>query len=242
MESVKIKDLLSGNPYPGRGIIVGTSADGASAMAAYFIMGRSANSRNRIFVEKPDGLYTQAYDESLVQDPSLIIYRAMAKFGCPCGNDNIVITNGDQTDTIVELAPKGYHFEGALATRQFEPDAPNWTPRISALLSFANGDFSYKINILKSSDDKGTSCNRFNFSYAPHAGEGHFISTYKTDGNPLPSFEGEPIKVTIPQELGEFADEIWESLNFDNKISLFVCKRNIKTAEIQTKIINKNCF
>lgn len=241
MESVKIKDLLSCNPYPGRGIIVGMSENGENAMAAYFIMGRSANSRNRIFVEKQDGLYTQAYDESLVQDPSLIIYRAVAKFACPCGNDNIVITNGDQTDTILALAPKGYHFEGALETRQFEPDAPNWTPRISALLSFANEKFFYKINILKSSGREGTSCNRFNFAYIPHAGEGHFISTYKTDGNPLPSFEGEPIKVSIPQEIDEFAAEIWQSLNYDNKISLFVCKRNIKTGEIQTKIINKNC-
>lgn len=241
MNAIKIGDLLDGNPYPGRGIIVGTSPCGESAMAAYFIMGRSANSRNRIFVEKPDGLYTKAYDEKLVQDPSLIIYRAVAKFSCSCGNSNIVITNGDQTDTILDLAPKGHHFEGALATREFEPDAPNWTPRISALMSFANGDFSYKINILKASDKNGTSCNRFNFAYAPIKGEGHFISTYETDGNPLPSFEGEPKKIIIPESLDEFAEEIWQSLDNDNKISLFVCKVDIKNLATKTRVINKNC-
>ena len=241
MKAIKIKDLLCGNPYPGRGILVGLCPCGASAMAAYFIMGRSANSRNRIFVEKPDGLYTKAFDEAFVQDPSLIIYRAMAKFSCPCGRTNVVITNGDQTDTIMELAPKGSHFEGALATRQFEPDAPNWTPRISSLLSFADGDFTYKMNILKSADSEGSACNRFNFAYCPIAGEGHFLSTYETDGNPLPSFEGEPRKIIVPEELDDFAEEIWQSLDSDNKISLFVCKIDIKSLEMKTKVINKNC-
>ena len=235
MDIYKINSIkeLTRDPYVGRGIIVGMSEDGKSAVAAYFIMGRSANSRNRVFAEHDGAVFTEPFDASKVEDPSLIIYAAMRKIG-----KKLIVTNGDQTDTIVEGIRLGSDFSGALRTREFEPDAPNLTPRISAELDFSDG-FGYKMSILKSEDEKGSQCARFTFDYAPIAGLGHFIHTYVGDGNPLPTFQGEPERVAIPDDIEAFSRDIWESLNEDNKISLLVRYTDIATGKTEQKIINK---
>lgn len=236
---MKITDLsqeLKENTYPGRGIIVGKSQDGKSAVCAYFIMGRSANSRNRVFVEDGDGIRTKAFDESKLEDPSLIIYAPVRVLG-----NKTIVTNGDQTDTIYELMNKQMTFEQALRTREFEPDSPNYTPRISSVMKVSDGDYNYAISILKSADGDPSSCQRYSFAYSnPINGIGHFIHTYKCDGNPLPSFEGEPKKVEIPNCIDEFSNMIWDSLNEDNKVSLFVRYIDIKSGKTDSRIINKN--
>ena len=235
MDIYKINTIkeLTRDPYVGRGIIAGLSEDGRSAVAAYFIMGRSANSRNRVFAEHGGAVFTEPFDASKVEDPSLIIYAAVREIG-----RKLIVTNGDQTDTIVEGIRLGSDFSGALRTREFEPDAPNLTPRISAELDFSDG-FNYKMSILKSEDEKGSQCARYTFEYAPIAGLGHFIHTYVGDGNPLPTFQGEPERVAIPNSVEEFSRDIWESLNEDNKISLFVRYTDIRTGGVNQKIINK---
>lgn len=236
MEKLCIKDELLSNPYPGRGIIIGKSEDGKYAVCAYFIMGRSANSRNRIFVEDGDGIRTQAFDESKLEDPSLIIYAPVRVLG-----NKTIVTNGDQTDTVYELMNQQMTFEQSLRIREFEPDAPNYTPRISGIIKSGNGGFNYALSILKSANGNPESCQRFTFSYkSPICGEGHFIHTYKCDGNPLPSFEGEPKLVGINGGIDEFTDAIWTSLNEENKVSLFVRYINLETGKTETKIINKN--
>ena len=213
-ENHALNALLSGNPYPGRGIVLGQTADGSQNVAAYFIMGRSENSRNRIFVKEPDGIRTQAHDPAKLEDPSLIIYHPVRQFG-----RGLVVTNGDQTDTIRDFLEQGLPFEQALRTREFEPDGPNWTPRISGLLS---PDGSYKLSILKSADAQGSGCARYTFEYPGLPGVGHFLHTYVTDGNPIPTFQGEPERVAIQGTLEEFAGMIWDNLNEANKISLYV--------------------
>ena len=236
MEMLSIEKELQGNSYPGRGIIIGKSADGTKAVTAYFIMGRSENSRNRVFVEEGEGIRTQAFDPSKLTDPSLIIYAPVRVLG-----NKTIVTNGDQTDTIYEGMDKQLTFEQSLRSREFEPDGPNYTPRISGVMHIENGTFNYAMSILKSNNGNPESCNRYTFAYEnPAAGEGHFIHTYKCDGNPLPSFEGEPKKIEIPDSLDEFAATLWENLNPDNKVSLFVRYIDIATRETQTKIINKN--
>lgn len=236
MKIIDLSQELKENTYPGRGIIVGKSQDGKSAVCAYFIMGRSANSRNRIFVEDGNGIRTKAFDESKLEDPSLIIYAPVRVLG-----NKIIVTNGDQTDTIYELMNKQMTFEQALRTREFEPDSPNYTPRISSVMKVSDGDYNYAISILKSADGDPSSCQRYSFAYSnPINGIGHFIHTYKCDGNPLPSFEGEPKKVEIPNCIDEFSNMIWESLNEDNKVSLFVRYIDIKSGKTESRIINKN--
>lgn len=238
MDIYKINDigeLITGNSYVGRGIVIGKTADGKKACVAYFIMGRSANSRNRVFVRRDGALFTEPYDVSKVQDPSLIIYAAMRKLG-----NKLIVTNGDQTDTIYNALKVGGTFSGALATREFEPDCPNFTPRISGMLTFADGDFSYDMSILKSADAEGTACNRYTFSYPSLAGLGHFIHTYVTDGNPIPTFQGEPERVAIPNDIDAFADTLWNALDADNRISLYVCGIDLATGETEEKLINKN--
>ena len=212
-----LKKLLRENSYPGRGIVLGKSADGKNAMIAYFIMGRSENSRNRVFERFEGGMRTKAYDESKLSDPSLIIYNPyLAK-----GNVDIV-TNGDQTNTIYDHLVKGESFEDALMTREFEPDCPNYTPRISGMCTYGEGDFTYTLSILKSANGNPAVCNRYFYRYAPRAGVGHFIHTYKCDGNPIPSFYGEPEEVALPNTAEELSDLVWKNLNPDNKVSLFV--------------------
>ena len=212
-----IARLLSENSYPGRGIILGRSADGKSAMIAYFIMGRSENSRNRIFERLEGGMRTKAFDESKLSDPSLIIYNPYLK------KDNVdIITNGDQTDTVYNCMVKGASFEDALMTREFEPDCPNYTPRISGAVYYGEGDFHYSLSILKSANGDPAVCNRYFYRYTPRAGIGHFIHTYKCDGNPIPSFYGEPEEIALPNTAKELSDLLWENLNADNKVSLFV--------------------
>ena len=238
MDAYKINDLsdlLKNNVYPGRGIVVGKTEDGKFAVAAYFIMGRSANSRNRIFVEKDGAVFTKAFDESKVVDPSLIIYPAIKS-----AESNLIVTNGDQTDTIYNGIKAGKGFFECLNTRTFEPDAPNFTPRISALLTFNDGDFSYQMSILKSADDKGTYCQRNGFCFPSVNGLGHFIHTYSSDGNPIPPFTGEPERVKISGNIDEYSSMIWNSLNNDNKISLYVRFIDLKTGETHNKLINKN--
>ena len=234
-----IEDLLKANSYPGRGIIVGKSADGKSAMIAYFIMGRSANSRNRIFERYEGGMRTKAFDESKLEDPSLIIYNPFLE----CGKSDIV-TNGDQTDTVFnyikENGDDGFSFEKSLYTREFEPDNPNYTPRISAILNYVDGDFNYKMSILKSSDGNPEVCNRYFYGYSPLNGIGHFIHTYECDGNPIPSFYGEPEKVKMPNTAKELADIVWNNLNEDNKVSLFVRTISLVDGKAEEIIINKN--
>lgn len=233
---MNLSEELKNNPYPGRGIIIGESADGKSAVTAYFIMGRSPNSRNRIFVEDGDGIRTQAFDESKLEDPSLIIYAPVRVLG-----NKTIVTNGDQTDTIYDLMNQQMTFEQALMTREFEPDAPNYTPRISGILKVTDGAFSYALSILKSAAGNPASCQRFSFSYkSPLAGQGHFIHTYQCDGDPLPSFAGEPKVVEIPNDPGAFAEMLWSSLNEDNKVSLFVRYIDIASGKTTSKIINKN--
>lgn len=236
MEKMSLAQELSSNSYPGRGIVVGKSLNGKYAVAAYFIMGRSENSRNRIFVEDGDGLRTQAFDPSKLEDPTLIIYAPVRVLG-----SRTIVTNGDQTDTIYKLMDEQKTFEEALRTREFEPDAPNYTPRISGVLHTQEGIFHYALSILKSDHGNPKCCNRFTYSYEnPIAGEGRFIHTYKTDGNPLPSFEGEPKQVEILDDIDEMKDLIWNNLNEDNKISLFVRYINLETDTFETRIINKN--
>ena len=233
---MNIYEDLKNNEYPGRGIVLGKSKNGKYAVAAYFIMGRSANSRNRIFVEDGDGIRTQAFDESKLEDPSLIIYAPVRVLG-----NKTIVTNGDQTDTIYELMNQQLTFEQALRTREFEPDAPNYTPRISGIIKTGEKDFNYALSILKSADGDPSSCRRYTFSYkSPIAGQGHFIHTYMHDGNPLPSFSGEPKQVEIPDSIDEFTDGLWEALNEDNKVSLFVRYIDIETKEISNRIVNKN--
>lgn len=229
-------ETLKTNSYPGRGIIIGRSENGKYAVTAYFIMGRSENSRNRIFVQDGKGIRTQAFDPSKMSDPSLIIYAPVRVLG-----HNTIVTNGDQTDTVYELLQQNKTFEQALQTREFEPDAPNYTPRISGLLTVKNGQFDYALSILKSNAGDPSCCNRYTFTYqGAKAGEGRFIHTYKGDGTPLPSFEGEPTLITIPNDIDAFTQDIWESLNEDNKVSLFVRYIDIENETYKTRIINKN--
>ena len=236
MEMMSLEKELSSTTYPGRGIVIGMSEDGTKAVTAYFIMGRSENSRNRIFVEDGEGIRTQAFDPSKLEDPSLIIYSPVRVLG-----NKTIVTNGDQTDTIYELMDKQYTFEQALRTREFEPDAPNYTPRISGIMHIENGTYNYAMSILKSSNGNPDACNRYTFAYEnPVAGEGHFIHTYKCDGNPLPSFEGEPKLVGILDDMEAFTEMLWNSLNEDNKVSLFVRYIDIATGNYETKIVNKN--
>lgn len=238
MDIYKINDigeLINGNPYVGRGIVLGKSADGKKAAAAYFIMGRSSNSRNRIFTEKEGVIYTEPFDASKVEDPSLIIYAAVRTL-----DNKLIVTNGDQTDTIHDGMAQGKTFAQSLESRCFEPDAPNLTPRISGIIAFADGDFTYEMSILKSIDAEGTDCARFTFDFPSKAGLGHFIHTYVTDGNPIPTFQGEPERVAIPDDMDEFAGKIWNNLDADNKISLYVRYTDLATGEINSKIINKN--
>ena len=232
MKPVDLNQELRGNAYPGRGIVIGKSQDGGCAVVAYFIMGRSVNSRNRVFAEEPDGIRTEAADPAKMEDPSLIIYHPVRQIG-----RGLIVTNGDQTDTIRDFLEKGLPFEQALRTREFEPDGPNWTPRISGLLS---PDGSYKLSILKAADEAGTACLRQTFEYPGQAGLGHFLHTYQCDGSPIPSFEGEPTPVTIEGDIDAFTSGLWESLNQDNKVSLFVRYIDLASGQAQTRIVNKN--
>ena len=233
---LSLENELKNNAYPGRGIVVGKSEDGKNAVIAYFIMGRSENSRNRVFVTDGEGIRTQAFDESKLEDPSLIIYAPVRVLG-----NKTIVTNGDQTDTIYDMLDMQSTFEQALRTREFEPDAPNYTPRISAVLHIENGTYNYAMSILKSNNGNPDACNRYTFAYSnPVAGEGHFIHTYKNDGNPLPSFEGEPKLVKISNDIDEFGDMVWNSLNEDNKVSLFIRFIDLETGKYNTKIYNKN--
>ena len=236
MKMISLEEELKGNPYPGRGIVIGKSADGKSAAIAYFIMGRSVNSRNRIFVEDGEGIRTQAYDPSKLEDPSLIIYAPVRVQG-----NKTIVTNGDQTDTVYEGMDRCLSFEQSLRSREFEPDGPNYTPRISGILHLEGGQYDYAMSILKSNNGDPSGCCRFTFAYEnPAAGEGHFIHTYMHDGNPLPSFEGEPKLVEIPDDMDSFADMLWESLDEENKVSLFVRYIDIETGAYRSRIINKN--
>lgn len=236
MEKLLLEDELSSNEYPGRGIVVGKTPDGTYAVIAYFIMGRSENSRNRVFVEDGKGIRTQAHDPLKLSDPSLIIYAPVRVLG-----NNTIVTNGDQTDTIYKLMNSGSTFEQALRTREFEPDTPNYTPRISAVLNIENGIFRYSMSILKSNNGNPDACNRYTFDYEnPIGGEGHFLHTYMHDGSPLPSFEGEPKLVAIENDMDKFGGLIWDSLNSDNKVSLFVRYINIADGTYKSKIYNKN--
>ena len=227
---------LSANSYPGRGIVIGKSADGKNAVTAYFIMGRSENSRNRVFVEDGEGIRTQAYDPSKLTDPSLIIYAPVRVLG-----NKTIVTNGDQTDTVYHGMDKQLTFEQSLRSREFEPDGPNYTPRISGILHIEDGCYNYAMSILKSNNGNPEACNRYTFAYEnPVAGEGHFIHTYQNDGNPLPSFEGEPKWVKIDQDIDAFTEMLWNNLNADNKVSLFVRYIEITTGKYETRIVNKN--
>lgn len=233
-EKKTIYDRIVGNPYVGRGICVGLSEDGQNAVFAYFIMGRSANSRNRVFTIRDGELFTEPFDASLVEGPSLIIYAAVRS-----SQNKVVVTNGDQTDTIIEGLKAGKKFSEALESRQFEPDGPNWTPRISAMLDFKK-PYSYQMSILKSIDAEGSGCARYTYSYPARAGLGHFIHTYVTDGSPIPTFQGEPERILVPNSIEEFADQIWDGLDESNKISLYVEYINLKTQMSEFRLINKN--
>ena len=230
-----VSQRLTGNRYPGRGIIIGKTPDGKHAVSAYFIMGRSANSRNRVFVKKDGAVYTEPFDASKVEDPSLIIYAAVRSL-----ENKLIVTNGDQTDTIYDGLAAGKGFDESLEVREFEPDGPNWTPRISGLLTFAHGDFSYKMSILKSGDPEGSLCNRFGYHYGAKAGLGHFIHTYVTDGNPIPTFQGEPERVAISDDIDGFTQEIWNSLDAENKNSLYVRYTDLADGTVTSRMINKN--
>lgn len=235
MKTLNIYDELKSNSYPGRGIVIGKSADGKSAVTAYFIMGRSVNSRNRVFTETEDGIKTEAADPSKLSDPHLIIYSPVRVLG-----NKTIVTNGDQTDTIYELMDKQQTFEQSLRTREYEDDAPNYTPRISGIMHVENGAYNYAMSILKSADGNPDCCERFTYAYTnPLNGVGHFIHTYMGDGNPLPSFEGEPKKVEIPNDIEEFTGKLWEALNEDNKVSLFVRYIDIASGNAVSKIVNK---
>jgi IMP cyclohydrolase len=236
MKMLSLQQELQSNSYPGRGIIIGKTPDGTKAVTAYFIMGRSENSRNRVFVEEGEGIRTQAFDPSKLSDPSLIIYAPVRVLG-----NKTIVTNGDQTDTIYELMDHQMTFEQSLRTREFEPDAPNYTPRISGIMHVENGTYNYAMSILKSNQGNPDACNRYTFAYEnPVAGEGHFIHTYMQDGNPLPSFEGEPKLVAMDNDMDAFSAMLWNSLNEDNKVSLFVRYIDIATGTYESKIINKN--
>ena len=238
MDIYKINDiatLIEGNSYVGRGIIIGKSQDGKKAVSTYFIMGRSANSRNRVFTYRDSTLFTEPFDASKVEDPSLIIYRAVREL-----DNKLIVTNGDQTDTIYDGIKEGKSFEQSLLSREFEPDAPNLTPRISGIIEFENGDFTYKMSILKSADAVGSACSRYAFSYPALKGLGHFIHTYVCDGNPIPTFQGEPERVEILDDIDEFTNKLWNALDENNKISLFVRYTDLETGKREDKIINKN--
>ena len=235
MKYVNLAEELRGNTYPGRGIVLGRSEDGKKAVIAYFIMGRSENSRNRVFTLEGDNMKTEAFDPAKLVDPSLIIYYPIRVL-----NDITVVTNGDQTDTIYDFLKCGGTFEGALRTRTFEPDAPNFTPRISGEVVVNNG-LQYKLSILKSNNGNPESALRYFYEYAqPVNGEGHFIHTYRCDGNPIPSFEGEPIRVAVEGDIDSFTNTVWDSLNADNKVSLFTCFIQLENGLTETRIINKN--
>lgn len=236
MKMLSLMQELKENAYPGRGIVIGRSADGKKAVTAYFIMGRSVNSRNRIFVTEGEGIRTQAFDPSKLEDPSLIIYAPVRVL-----DQNTIVTNGDQTDTVYDGMKKGLTFEQSLRSREFEPDGPNYTPRISGVMHVKNGQYDYSMSILKSNNGNPNGCNRYTYSYEnPAAGEGRFIHTYMHDGNPLPSFEGEPKMVEIKGDIEDFTQQVWNSLNEDNKVSLFVRFIDIETGNYETRIINKN--
>ncbi len=238
MSIYKINDmnsLIKDNEYVGRGIVIGRTPDGSKAVTAYFIMGRSANSRNRVFTYRDGALFTEPFDASKVQDPSLIIYAALRSY-----ENKLIVTNGDQTDTVYEGLKKGLSFKEALESREFEPDAPNFTPRISGILSFGEKDFSYEMSILKSLDEEGSACCRYTFSYPSKPGLGHFIHTYVENGNPIPTFQGEPERIAMDDDIEAFTEMLWNSLNADNKISLFVRYTDLATGKNTDKIINKN--
>lgn len=236
MNMLSLENELKANAYPGRGIVIGKSPDASKAVCAYFIMGRSTNSRNRIFVEDGAGIRTQAFDPSKLEDPSLIIYAPVRVLG-----NKTIVTNGDQTDTIYEGMDKQLTFEQSLRCREFEPDGPNYTPRISGIMHMENGGYNYAMSILKSNNGNPDACNRYTFAYeSPVAGEGHFIHTYMHDGNPLPSFEGEPKLVEMADDIDAFTEMLWNSLNEDNKVSLFVRYIDIETGDTETRIVNKN--
>lgn len=236
MDRVSLEMELKGNSYPGRGIVIGKSGDGNYAVAAYFIMGRSENSRNRIFVEDGEGIRTQAFDPAKMSDPSLVIYAPVRVLG-----NKTIVTNGDQTDTIYERMDQQQTFEQALRSREFEPDAPNYTPRISGIMHVENGSYNYAMSILKSNHGEPSSCCRFTFAYEnPAPGEGHFIHTYEQDGDPLPSFSGEPKLVAMMDSMDDFTQMMWESLNEENKVSLFVRYVDLASGEYESRIVNKN--
>ncbi len=236
MKMIALAEELRNNSYPGRGIIIGKTPDGKKAVTAYFIMGRSENSRNRVFVEEAQGIRTEAFDPAKLEDPSLIIYAPVRVLG-----NKTIVTNGDQTDTIYEGMDKQLTFEQSLRSREFEPDAPNYTPRISGIMHVENNTYNYAMSILKSNNGSPDACNRYTFAYEnPVAGEGHFIHTYMQDGDPLPSFEGEPKLVAIPDDMNAFTEMLWSSLNPDNKVSLFVRYIDIVTGITETTIVNKN--
>ncbi|MDR4022621.1 MAG: IMP cyclohydrolase [Eubacteriales bacterium] len=230
-----IGELIKDNEYVGRGIVIGKTADGKKAATAYFIMGRSENSRNRIFKEEGEDITIYPFDESKVEDPSLIIYHPIRKTG-----NKLIVTNGDQTDTIYDFVTAGKSFKEALETRQFEPDAPNFTPRISGMITFDANDFVYSMSILKSMDAEGSECARYTFDYKPLKGLGHFIHTYECNGNPIPTFQGEPERVEIPDDIDEFAENLWNNLNEDNKISLYVRYIDLNDGSVQSVMYNKN--
>ena len=233
---LQLSEALKSNEYPGRGIVIGRSADGKKAVTAYFIMGRSSNSRNRVFVTEGEGIRTQAFDPSKLEDPSLIIYAPVRVLG-----RNTIVTNGDQTDTIYDKMAEGLTFEQSLRGREFEPDGPNYTPRISGIMHIEDGKYDFAMSILKSNNGDPSCCNRYTYTYDnPKAGEGRFIHTYMHDGNPLPSFRGEPKEVVIEGDIDSFTEMVWTSLNPDNKVSLFVRYIDIETGEYETRIINKN--
>ena len=233
-ETKTMRERLDGNTYPGRGIVLGITPDGKTAISAYFIMGRSVNSRNRVFIQEPDGIRTEAHDPSLMKDPHLIIYHPVRQLG-----KGLIVTNGDQTDTIWEFAARGESWEAALRTRMFEDDGPNWTPRISGIQAF---DGSYKLSILKAADPEGNACARYFWEYPATAGLGHFLHTYVCDGNPvIPTFQGEPERVAIEGDIDSFTDMLWNNLNEANKISLFVRYTDLTTGDFEQRIINKHC-
>ena len=231
---VNLQKEISSTSYPGRGIVIGRSSDGKKAVCAYFIMGRSENSRNRVFVEDGEGIRTQAHDPSKMEDPSLIIYAPVRVLG-----NTTIVTNGDQTDTVYDLMKEGKTFEESLRTREFEPDAPNYTPRISGIMNVENGKYDFALSILKSNNGDPDECLRFTFTY-PADGEGRYIHTYLSDGNPLPSFAGEPVKLKITGNIDDFTKKIWSSLNEDNKVSLFTRFIDIETGAVESRIVNKN--
>ena len=230
-----LSERLEGNRYPGRGIVIGKTPDGKKAAIAYFIMGRSANSRNRVFTEKNGEIFTEPFDASNVEDPSLIIYAAVRSY-----ENKLIVTNGNQTDTIYDGLAAGKSFSQALTSREFEPDAPNLTPRISGMLTFEGNDFTYEMSILKSGDAAGTFCNRYTFSYGASAGLGHFLHTYVCDGNPIPTFQGEPERVAMDDDIDAFTTDLWNALDAENRISLYVRYTDLETGEAQSRMVNKN--